>query len=60
MISSIKEGEATWNSSFDYYDMMCPAPSPTLKASQTIRVLKVGVYSVRSSTVRSSNVENVA
>ena len=27
MISSIEEGEASWNSSFGHYDMMCPAPS---------------------------------
>ena len=26
MISSIEEGESSWDSSFGHYDMMCPAP----------------------------------
>ena len=27
IISSIEEGEASWDSSFGHYDLMCPAPS---------------------------------
>ena len=28
MISSIEEGESSWDSSFGHYDMMCPPPAP--------------------------------